>query len=529
VTRRLRDLRVASKLFAGFSVILVMLLAVAALAAVRLHGAQESLERMHASGLGAVEAMADVKASYLQSAVLLSDYALTLDAGDKALLGRQLTDQDAVLDAAWTRYEATAPATNTEFTEALRANVDAYRAARAELLPLAQGGDVAGFLTERSATTDVRDVEIRSSLDQVLASENRAAGIMADTGAADYRQALLVLVVAAALAVTLAVLLVLAIARSIARPLAKVVDVISGLADGRLDRTVEHDSADEVGQLAVAANRSIDRLRELLREITGSSTELSASAQNLTAVSATLSAGAEESSAQAQLVAAATEEISANISTVAAAGEEMTSAIREIASSTADASATATTAVSAAHEAEGTLARLSDSSKEIGEVVQLITSIAAQTNLLALNATIEAARAGEAGRGFAVVAGEVKELAQQTARATEDITARVGATQADADAAAAAIAQIGEVISRIDDLQATVAAAVEEQSATTAEMVRNVTEVSVGSQEISLNVAGIATAASETTTSATLTAQTATAVSEAAHRLDGLVATFRLT
>ncbi|PRY04263.1 methyl-accepting chemotaxis protein (MCP) signaling protein [Kineococcus rhizosphaerae] len=143
-----------------------------------------------------------------------------------------------------------------------------------------------------------------------------------------------------------------------------------------------------------------------------------------------------------------------------------------------------------------------------------------------MNATIEAARAGEMGKGFAVVAGEVKELAQQTARATEEIVAKVNATQADASAATEVIAQIAEVISRIDGLQGTIAAAVEEQSATTAEMVRNVTEVSTGSQEISANISGIAAAAVETTTSASHTATTAAEVSRSAAQLQTLVGRF---
>ncbi len=334
--------------------------------------------------------------------------------------------------------------------------------------------------------------------------------------------------VAAVLAALAGALLARTVTVSITRPLRGVAAVAAAL--GRRDLTVSSGvrSSDELGRTAAALDEAVEALRRTLGGITESATTLAASSEELDVVAGQLSSGAEESAQQSQVVSAATEEISTSIGTVAAAGEEMTAAIREIASSTAEASQVASAAVTSAADASAILERLSASSREIGEVVKLITSIAEQTNLLALNATIEAARAGEMGKGFAVVAGEVKELAQQTARATEEITGRVGATQTDASAAADAIGGISEVIARIDALQATIAAAVEEQSATTAEMVRNVTEVSTGSQEISTNISGIAAAAEHTTTSANQTATTAGEVSAAAAELNELVATFTL-
>ncbi|MEZ0493239.1 methyl-accepting chemotaxis protein [Kineococcus sp. TBRC 1896] len=325
----------------------------------------------------------------------------------------------------------------------------------------------------------------------------------------------------------LAVVVAVVIGRSIVAPLRHVTGVLQEVAAGDLTVTAGLRSRDEIGTMAQALDEATGGFRRVLQRITATAGEVSASADELATVSAGLSERARVSGDQAHTVASATEEISVSVETVAAAGEEMTAAIGEIAASTTEASSTASAAVTSAAEAGHTLERLSASSREIGDVVKLITSIAEQTNLLALNATIEAARAGEMGKGFAVVAGEVKELAQQTARATDDITARVLATQSDAAAAATAIGGIGDVIARIDALQATIAAAVEEQSATTAEMVRNVHEVSGGSREIAANVSGLADAATRTTADATGTARTAGDLQTSAAALRDLVSSYR--
>jgi methyl-accepting chemotaxis protein len=301
------------------------------------------------------------------------------------------------------------------------------------------------------------------------------------------------------------------VARRITRPLAAVMGVATALAAGDLTKTSGISQGDEVGRTAAALDEAVVNLREVLSGVAASADAVAASSEELSASSAQISASAEETSAQSGVVSSAAEEVSRSVQTVAAGAEEMGASIREIASNAAEASEVAARAVTAAETTTATVAKLGESSAEIGNVVKVITSIAEQTNLLALNATIEAARAGEAGKGFAVVANEVKELAQETAKATEDIARRVQSIQGDTTAAVAAIEEISAIVAQISDRQTTIASAVEEQTATTNEMSRSVQEAASGTTEIAGNITGVSTAAESTTQALT---QTRTAVDE---------------
>lgn len=268
-------------------------------------------------------------------------------------------------------------------------------------------------------------------------------------------------------------------------------------------------------------------LAEIMQAVAQNATTLSASSEELSAVSSEMSANAEETSAQANVVSAAAEQVSKNVQTVATGVEEMGASIREIAGNSNEAARIAQQAVKVAETTNQTIAKLGESSSEIGKVIKVITSIAEQTNLLALNATIEAARAGEAGKGFAVVANEVKELAKETAKATEDISQKIEAIQGDTRGAVDAIRQISQIIGQINDISNTIASAVEEQTATTNEISRNVAEAAKGSGEIAQNITSVASAAQSTTQGATNAQQAAVELSRMAADLQQLVARFK--
>ncbi len=315
---------------------------------------------------------------------------------------------------------------------------------------------------------------------------------------------------------------------SLARPVIAMAEAMRRLVQG--DHAVEVpalDREDEIGQMAKsvqvfkdnavemerlkaeqaeAERRAADEKKRLMNELAdgfetsvgGIVEKVTASANEMQSTAQTLTATAEETSRQSTAVAAASEQASTNVQTVASAAEELSSSIAEISRQVAQSAEIAGQAVADAERSNRQVQGLAEAAQRIGEVVQLITDIASQTNLLALNATIEAARAGEAGKGFAVVASEVKNLANETAKATDEITGQIAGIQQATRDAVDAIQAIGETIGRINEIATTIASAVEEQGAATQEIARNVQQAAAGTQEVSSNIAGVTQAAGDT-------------------------------
>jgi methyl-accepting chemotaxis protein len=318
------------------------------------------------------------------------------------------------------------------------------------------------------------------------------------------------------------------IARLVSLPIAKVRDALTALANGDLTRVVDVAGEDEVGQMARALNRAQSALRAALGEITGTSSTLAAAAEKLSSASSQVAVNSEKASDQSAALSGTAAEVSASVQTVASGTDQMSSSIRDIAQSSAEAVRVAAGAMSEASAANETVAKLGASSAEIGNVVRVITSIAEQTNLLALNATIEAARAGEAGKGFAVVAEEVKQLAQETARATQDISARVEAIQSDAQDAAGAISRISRTIEDVNSHQTTIASAVEEQTATTSEISRSINDAAAGAAHIASDVASVSAASRSSTQGITEARRASEELADLSTGLQRLVGQFKI-
>src|SRR5690625_1412284 len=430
----------------------------------------------------------------LRAQVIYAELVAAAHPSDQANLLDQQEENDAVVDQAIAELDGLL--TDSEGWQQFLSGWTEWRTMRDDVLvPAALDGE--GVSVQVAATAQVEVDEMAAGA--AVAGEEvdaHVAGIAAEAqrNATEFTT---VTTIVGALMLIVGLLVLTITGRSIGRTVAGVHRSLDALADGDLTVPTPVTSADEIGKMAQALGTAQANLRALLTEVGGASRTVAAAAEELASGSSQVEAGLAETASRSGAVAGAAEEVSVNVQAVATGSEEMDSSIREIAQNAAEAAKVAAHAAEVVQGTARTVTQLGTSSQEIGDVIKVITQIAEQTNLLALNATIEAARAGEAGKGFAVVAGEVKDLAQESARAAEDISRRIGAIQGDTRGAVAAMDEIVRIVETINERQLTIASAVEQQTATTQDIARSVTEAAVGTNEIADTITSVATSSQE--------------------------------
>jgi methyl-accepting chemotaxis protein len=522
------DLRVNTKILTAVAVAGIVALAVGVTGLVALGRASGSAQRIYRGNLASVSALGDVRAAMLQVRLDGSSQFIAQGRAAKTAAAQTFTADLARVNTALAAYTDNATAADVAVIQHITTSWAQYADIHVKKqFPASERGDTSAWLATRKAEVNPLVAGIFADLDTLRTAEQKAAAQYAASAHSGYVSSrlasIMLLVVGLALAMAVGIL----VARQIVRSLGRVKDVCSALADGDLTRTAALSSRDEPGQMGQALDVAVLRIRDTVATIDGSAGSLAGAAEQMSNVAIQIAGSAEETTAQAQTVSAAAEQISRSVDAVSAGSEQMGAAIREISQNAAEAAQVASEAVELASSTSVTMNKLGESSAEIGNVIKVITAIAEQTNLLALNATIEAARAGEAGKGFAVVASEVKDLAQETARATEDISRRVQTIQADTDGAVTAIEKITTVIARISDFQTTIASAVEEQTATTGEMNRSVTQAATGTGDIAQNITGVAESARITSEGVVQTQQATAELTRMSTDLKQLVSAFR--
>ncbi|MEZ5266353.1 MAG: methyl-accepting chemotaxis protein [Acidimicrobiales bacterium] len=521
-----------SKLTIGQKVLLLVGVAELILIGVGVNAwrAQRSLQASSESVAATVEVVRESVLSDMMHDALRGDVlqALAAEPADRPAIAEE-TDAHAAellahLDA------VAAGGLGDEVTAAvatIRPDAESYGRIARELTTTAIDDPTAAkvLLPDFDAAFALLEEELPVVADAVVAAKDAQVAAASSTASNGLRVILVVQVLAALVLVAVA----WAVRRSTLEPIRTVVARLRQISsgDGDLTQRLDDTLPGELGELGQEFNAFTAKLATAMREVAERATMLAAASEELTAVSASMRAGASATAGQVEVALGAAGAVRSGVQLVDASAEELSAAIRDIAANAAEAAGVATDAVSVVEGTAASVEQLAERAMDISSVVDSISQIAQQTNLLALNATIEAARAGEAGKGFAVVATEVKELADETANATGDITTQVDRVQDGSRHAVASISAITEVIGRINETQGMIAAAVEQQSATTAEIARAIAEAGAGSEEIAVAVSEVRAGIAATTAGAHDNEQAARELAGLASDLQQLVGRFR--
>ncbi len=523
---------ISKKLYLGFgSIVVVLVLLFVTNTTVVMK--ERSASRDASRAVEAVQALETVQLKMMQIRLHLQDYLLTGDERQHERMTREaavladlfdkgrMREQSDSLRAVLQRMETNQRDWMDKFAAPLiaqRRRVDEGDATVVQLQVFYAQTDPNAWTTASMNVVEQANGAIRTTLDESMAS----AAAMLSLGT-------MVSTVVTLLAIFLCAAIAYRTARSITTPLEDTVRVLRNIAEGEgdLTRRVNQTSGDELGEMGKWVNTFIAKLEALVGRVARSTHVVAGSSEHLISVSRQMGVGAEETSIQANVVAAAAEQVTRNLQTVAAATEEMTASIAEISKNATSAAAIAGRAVERAQVANVAMDHLGKAGAEIGEVVKVINSVAQQTKLLALNATIEAARAGAAGKGFAVVANEVKELANETAKATGRISEKIEAIRTGTHEAVTVIGDISGIIAQMHDISITIASAVEEQTATTKEIARNVSEAALGESHVTENITSVAQAAKLTSGGARTTQNAAGELARLAAELQKIVSVFK--